>query len=266
MPKHTPAHPPYLTHESFRPPANHPHAIRYGFFTRKGGVSQGLYSSLNGGYGSDDDAESVRQNRQLAANALGFDSSQIAALHQIHSIKAHSITAPPNQPLEGDALATKTTGLALMVITADCAPIIFADSAAGVIGAAHAGWRGAVGGIIESTLDAMTQLGANPQNITAIIGPAIQQPSYQVGAELRSEALKADAGAETCFINDNNKKYLFDLPGYIARRLTQKGIKHFALPHDTYTDAENFFSHRRRTHKGEADSGRLMTLIGISES
>ena len=263
--------PPYLTHESFRPPANHPHAIRpqmirYGFFTRKGGVSQGLYSSLNGGYGSDDDAEAVRQNRQLAANALGFDSSQIAALHQIHSIKAHSITAPPNQPLEGDALTTKTTGLALMIITADCAPIIFADNEAGVIGAAHAGWRGAVGGIIESTLDAMLALGANPQNITAIIGPAIQQPSYQVGAELREEALKADAGAETCFINDSDQKYLFDLTGYIARRLTRKAIKHFALPHDTYTDGENFFSHRRRTHQGEADSGRLMTLIGISES
>ena len=260
-----PAHPPYLTHESFRPPANHPHAIRYGFFTRKGGVSQGLYSSLNGGYGSDDDTAAVRQNRQLAANALGFDSSQIAALHQIHSAKAHSITAPPNQTPKGDALATKTTGLALMIITADCAPIIFADSTAGVIGAAHAGWRGAVGGIIESTLDAMTQLGANPQNITAIIGPAIQQPSYQVGAELRSEALKADAGAEKCFINDSDQKYLFDLTGYIARRLTRKAIKHFALPHDTYTDAENFFSHRRRTHQGEADSGRLMTLIGIQK-
>ena len=252
--------PPYLTHKSFRPKA-----IRYGFFTRKGGVSQGLYSSLNGGYGSDDDAEAVRQNRQLAANALGFDSSQIAALHQIHSIKAHSITAPPRQPLEGDALATKTTGLALMIITADCAPIIFADSEAGVIAAAHAGWRGAVGGIIESTLDAMTQLGATPKNITAIIGPAIQQPSYQVGAELRTEALKADAGAEKCFINDSDQKYLFDLTGYIARRLIQRKIQYYALPHDTYTDGENFFSHRRRTHQGEADSGRLMTLIGIQK-
>lgn len=255
-----PEHPPYLTHESFRPKM-----IRYGFFTRKGGVSQGLYSSLNGGRGSADAAEAVRQNRQLASNALGFDSSQIAALHQIHSAKAHSITAPPSQPPEGDALATKTAGLALMIITADCAPVVFADSEAGVIGAAHAGWRGAVGGIIEATLDAMRALGATPQNTTAIIGPAIQQPSYQVGAELREEALKADAAAEQCFINDDNKKYLFDLTGYVARRLTQRGIQHFALPHDTYTDAENFFSHRRRTHQAEADSGRLMTLIGITK-
>ena len=256
-----PKHPPYLTHQSFRP-----HAIRYGFFTRKGGVSQGLYSSLNGGRGSDDDAEAVRQNRQLAANALGFEASQIAALHQIHSAKAHSITAPPRQPLEGDALITKTTELALMIVTADCAPIIFADSASGVIAAAHAGWRGAVGGIIEATLDAMRALGATPQNITAVIGPAIQQPSYQVGAELRAEALKADAGAKPCFIGDHHKKYLFDLTGYVARRLTRQGIQHCALPHDTYADAENFFSHRRRTHQGAADSGRLMTLIGISES
>ena len=192
-----PAHPPYLTHESFRP-----HAIRYGFFTRKGGVSQGLYNSLNGGCGSNDDADCVRQNRQLAANALGFDAKQIAALHQIHSAQAHSITAPPSQPLKGDALATKTTGLALMIVTADCAPVVFADSEARVIGAAHAGWRGAVGGIIEATLDAMLALGSNQQSITAITGPTIQQPSYQVGAELREAALKADAEAEQCFISD----------------------------------------------------------------
>ena len=269
-----PAHPPYLIHEDFRPPAHHPHAIRYGFFTRKGGVSQGLYSSLNGGYGSDDDAEAVRQNRQLAANALGFEAKQIAALHQIHSAKAHSITAPlnhspnhsPGQPLAGDALVTKTAGRALMIVTADCVPVVFADSEAGVIGAAHAGWRGAVSGIIEATLDAMLGLGAKPQNITAIIGPAIQQPSYQVGAELRAEALKADAGAAICFIRDNNQKYLFDLTGYVARRLQKRRTQHFALPHDTYADAENFFSHRRRIHQGEADSGRLMTLIGLYET
>ena len=250
----------YFTHDGF-----HPSGISYGFFSRKGGVSTGLYDSLNGGLGSDDDRALVQQNRHRAAKILGFDKDKICSLYQVHSSIAITVDAPLVPPIEADALITQTPGLALMILTADCVPVIFADPTTKTVAAAHAGWRGAVGGVLEATLDAMQTKGANPDHITAVIGPAIQQPSYQVGEDVRDAALSYDKHAAACFAPDQKQpgKFHFDLTGYVARRLDQAKITHMALARDTYAEPEYFFSHRRRTHQGEADAGRLMTIIGL---
>lgn len=255
--------PPYLIHDAFQP-----ERIRYGFFTRQGGVSQGLYDSLNGGFGSSDDNAKIAQNRGLAAAALGFTSDQICGLYQTHSARAHHVTKPDNKPdskpVEADALVTKTAGLALLILTADCVPVVFADERNGVIGAAHAGWRGATSGILAETVAAMRGLGAEREYITAIIGPAIQQQSYQVSADLRDAALAYDDEAAACFtIDDEPGKYRFDLTGFVGRSLAQEDIAYHAIQRDTYSEEDHFFSHRRATHKGEPDTGRLMTIIGI---
>jgi YfiH family protein len=250
----------YFTHDGF-----HPAGIRYGFFSRKGGVSQGLYDSLNGGLGSDDDRALVQQNRKLAAKSLGFDGENICSLYQVHSSIAITVDAPLTPSVEADALITQTPGLALMILTADCVPVIFADPTTKTVAAAHAGWRGAVGGVLEATLEAMLAKGADLHHITAVIGPAIQQPSYQVGDDVRNAALSYDSGAGACFTPDQRQsgKFYFDLTGYVGRRLDQAKITHLTLGRDTYAEPEYFFSHRRRTHQGEPDTGRLMTIIGL---
>ena len=253
----------YFTHDHF-----HPSGISYGFFSRKGGVSTGLYDSLNGGLGSDDDAALVKQNRHRAAVSLGFDADHICSLYQVHSSQAVAVDAPFDHPVEADALVTQTPGLAPLILTADCVPVIFADPTTNTIAAAHAGWRGAVGGVLEATLDQMQLKGANLDQITAVIGPAIQQSSYQVGEDVRNAALSSDDGAMACFAPDVDHpgKFTFDLTGYVARRLEQAKINHMTLARDTYAESEYFFSHRRRTHEGEADTGRLMTIIGLDKS
>lgn len=250
----------YFTHDGFRP-----NGISYGFFSRKGGVSTGLYDSLNGGFGSEDDHGLVQQNRNRAAQSLGFNKEKICSLYQVHSAIAITVDAPLTAPVEADALVTQTPGLGLMILTADCVPVIFADPKTKTVAAAHAGWRGAVGGVIEATLNAMQTIGANPDHITAVIGPAIQQLSYQVGEDVRDAALAFDKEAATCFAPDPHQpgKFHFDLTGYVALRLDQAQVKHLTLTRDTYAEAENFFSHRRRTHQGETDTGRLMTIIGL---
>lgn len=253
------SHPPYLTHEDFQPPH-----IRYGFFTRQGGVSKGYYDSLNGGFGSDDDNHLISQNRHMAAAALGFSADQICSLYQVHSARAITVTEPLSNPVEADALVTNTPGLGLLILTADCVPVIFADTTHGVIGAAHAGWRGAVTGILSATVNAMCDLGASRDHITAVIGPAIQQQSYQVGADLRDAALAYDAAAETCFAPDAaDHKYRFDLTGFAAHCLTSNHIRHLTINRDTYSEPDVFFSHRRATHQSAPDTGRLMTIIGL---
>ena len=253
--------PPYLIHDAFQP-----QHISYGFFTRQGGVSQGLYDSLNGGFGSSDDWAKIGQNRRLAASALGFAPDQICGLYQVHSARAHHVTRPDSTPVEADALVTKEAGLALLILTADCVPVVFADTRNGVIGAAHAGWRGATSGILAGTVAAMCSLGAERDQITAIIGPAIQQQSYQVSADLRDAALAYDDGAAACFSADDEPgKFRFDLTGFVGRSLAQEDIAYHTIQRDTYSEPDHFFSHRRATHKGEPDTGRLMTIIGINQ-
>lgn len=262
------ANPPYLTHSAFTP-----RHIAYGFFTRHGGVSQGGYASLNGGYGSGDTKAHIDTNRQRATTALRL--THLIGLRQIHSAEVHTITAhnlnhhPPHTPptLTGDGLVTNLADIGLVILTADCAPVLFADPTHNIIGAAHAGWRGAVAGVTDQTIHAMCALGATPATITAIIGPAIQRPSYQVGEDMRETALNKDPAAHPYFHRDNNNtqdKYQFDLPAYISHRLQVLGIAHHALPHDTKGDPQQFFSHRHSTLAGRPDeAGRLINIIAL---
>lgn len=251
--------PTYLVHEDFQPSD-----IQYGFFTRKGGVSDGLYDSLNGGFGSADDKALVKQNRKLAASALGFTEDQICYLNQVHSVRVCKVTEPLSTLEPADALVTRTKGVALLILTADCVPVIFADTLNGIIGAAHAGWRGAISGVLAETVEAMCNIGANRNHITAVIGPAIQQQSYQVGADLRENALSYDTEAEIYFSLDTDpNKYRFDLTGFVSLCLKKQEIRHHMIKRDTYSEETLFFSHRRATHKKEPDTGRLMTMIGM---
>ena len=252
--------PPYLTHPDFAP-----EGIAYGFFTRQGGVSKGFYATLNGGYGSADEHAAIAENRRLAVSALGFSPQNPCGLYQVHSSIAHWVSAPYIDSLEGDALATATPSLPLMILTADCVPVLFIDTESRIIAAAHAGWQGALGRIIETTVDLMVSRGASEENITALIGPAIQQQSYQVGDEMRLAAIAENPEAEKHFTADSEAgKYLFDLTGYVGWRLARCGVRHLSLPDDTYSDETHFFSHRRRTHRGEGDTGRLMSVIGLT--
>ena len=247
--------PPYLSHPLLQADGMH-----HGFFTRHGGVSSGIYDSLNGGPGSKDEAAKVSSNRQRAAAALGGDADAICGLYQIHSARVHA--AMPDQPRpEGDGLVADSAGLTLTILTADCAPILMLDRRRHLIGACHAGWRGAVQGIAEATIDHMVDRGAAINDLVAVIGPTIRQPSYQVGHDLRDAVLAASAWAVDCFSEDEEDgKFRFDLPGYIQSRLGQKGVESAALDVDTYVD-DRFFSHRRATHLGQTDSGRLISMI-----
>ena len=247
--------PPYLSH-----PLLQADGIHHGFFTRHGGASSGIYDSLNGGLGSKDDTRIVSKNRDRAAAALGGNGDEICGLFQIHSALVHE--ARPDHPRpEGDGLVADSPGLTLTILTADCAPILMLDRRRHLIGACHAGWRGAVQGIAEATIDQMVHQGAKINDLVAVIGPAIRQPSYQVGGDLRDAVLAASPWAGGCFKEDDEVgKFRFDLPGYILLRLGQKGVESAALDVDTYDD-DRFFSHRRATHLGQPDSGRLISMI-----
>ena len=247
--------PPYLSH-----PLLQADGIHHGFFTRHGGASSGIYDSLNGGLGSKDDTRIVSKNRDRAAAALGGNGDEICGLFQIHSALVHE--ARPDHPRpEGDGLVADSPGLTLTILTADCAPILMLDRRRHLIGACHAGWRGAVQGIAEATIDQMVHQGAKINDLVAVIGPAIRQPSYQVGGDLRDTVLAASPWAGGCFKEDDEVgKFRFDLPGYILLRLGQKGVESAALDVDTYDD-DRFFSHRRATHLGQPDSGRLISMI-----
>lgn len=237
---------------------------RHGFFTRKGGASSGIFSGLNCGTGSSDQTEIVAINRARVAEAMGVGAEALVTVHQVHSARALPVTGPLSIRPEADALVTATPGILLAVLTADCQPVLFADAKAGVIGAAHAGWRGAVDGVLEATLEAMEGLGADRTRITAVIGPTISQAAYEVGPEFLDRFRAEDEASTRFFANGTGDRLLFDLPGYGLHRLRQAGVGQAEWTgHCTYRDPERFYSFRRTTHAGEADYGRLIATIRL---
>ncbi|MDI6624554.1 MAG: peptidoglycan editing factor PgeF [Brevundimonas sp.] len=240
--------------------------LRHGFFTRQGGVSTGLYEGLNTGVGSSDDPVAVAENRRRVAEHLGGVPNDIAACYQIHSVVARVAEAGwKGQRPEGDAVVSAAPGVICAVLTADCAPVLLADPEAGVVGAAHAGWKGALGGVIHSTVAAMEALGARPGRIVAVVGPCISQDSYEVGADFQDRVEHHDAGAGRFFApGADASKRRFDLPGYVLWRLEQAGVGDAAWTgEDTRTDAARFYSNRRAYLNGEPDFGRLMSAISL---
>lgn len=238
--------------------------IQHGFFTRKGGASSGVFAGLNCGQGSSDQSEIVSINRARVADAMRVAPNHLVSVHQVHSADVRSVDAPLADKPRADAIVTATPGLVLTVLTADCQPVLFADAKAGVIGAAHAGWRGALDGVLESTLDAMEALGARRANISAVIGPSISQAAYEVGPEFIEQFSDEDPGNYRFFINGEGDRYLFDLPGFGLHRLREAGVGAAEWTrHCTYGDAARFYSYRRATHAGEADYGRLIAAIRL---
>jgi len=241
--------------------------IRHAFFTRAGGVSQGVYATLNGGIGSNDPPDKVAENRARMAKALGVAPDRLLTPYQIHSPDVVVADIPwtrDNRP-RADAIVTRTTSLAIGVSTADCGPLLFADDQARVIGAAHAGWRGAFNGVIEATVVAMEKLGAGRARIVAALGPTISQPNYEVGPEFVERFVGADAANARFFsAADHPGHAKFDLNGYIAARVERAGIVNFAdLGLCTYAEPERFFSYRRSTHRSEPDYGRHINAIAL---
>lgn len=239
-------------------------STRHGFFTRKGGASSGIFAGLNCGTGSSDQAEIVAINRARVAEAMGVTPTAMVTVHQVHSARAVAVDGPLTHRPEADALVTATPGVLIAVLTADCQPVLFHDPTAGVIGAAHAGWRGAVDGVLESTLDAMEALGARRRDIRAVIGPSISQPAYEVGPEFLDRFRDEDPESLRFFANGKGDRLLFDLPGYGLYRLRAAGVGHAEWTgHCTYRDAGRFYSFRRTTHAGEVDYGRLISTIRL---
>jgi YfiH family protein len=249
-------------------PALRSAGVAHGFFTRRGGVSSGVYDSLNGGAGSADAPEAIAENRARIALALGVAPARLAVPYQVHSPEAIALAEPwpPGARPRCDGIATATPGLALGVTGADCGMILFADAGAGVVGAAHAGWRGALNGVVEATVAAMERLGASRTRILAALGPCIALTSYEVGPEF--VAAFAGAGEDTRRFFAPSRmpgRSMFDLPGYIAERAARAGVAGFEdLRLDTYADEERFFSYRRTVHRNEADYGRLVSAIVLS--
>jgi YfiH family protein len=238
--------------------------IRHGFFTRKGGASSGVFEGLNCGTGSTDQSDMVRINRERTAEAMGVPPDRLVTLHQVHSAEAVALTGPPGAPIRADAMVTATPGLALAVLTADCQPVLFADAAAGVVGAAHAGWKGALDGVLEATLAAMEGLGAERGRTVAVIGPTISQAAYEVGPEFVERFLDADPENARFFGAGRGDRALFDLPAYGLHRLRSAGVgEALWTRHCTYADPGRFFSYRRSVHQREADYGRLISAIRV---
>ena len=243
--------------------------VRHAFFTREGGVSEGVYATLNGGLGSGDDRARVTENRRRMAAALGVAEDALATAFQVHSPDAVVATHPwtrEGRP-RADAVVTATPGLAVGITVADCAPILLAEEAAGVVGAVHAGWKGALEGIIESAVAAMEQLGAARPKIVAAIGPLIRQDSYEVGPEFVTRFRDADPGNHGYFSTAARPAYFqFDLPRYVMHRLLLARVGTIQdLGLDTYSDDARFFSYRRSVHRKEADYGRLVAAIALGD-
>jgi polyphenol oxidase len=242
-------------------------SIRHAFFTREGGISEGIYASLNGGIGSSDNPGKVRENRRRMAEALTVAPDALISVYQVHSPDAVIVDGPwtAERP-KADAMVTSVPGLALGITTADCGPVLFADAQARVIGAAHAGWRGAVTGVLESTIAAMEQLGARRENIVAVLGPTISQKAYEVGPDF-IERYTTEAPGHERFLKEAERPghAMFNLPGFIGARLEATGIGAFTdLGLCTYSDEERFFSYRRTTHRQEPDYGRLISAIALT--
>jgi YfiH family protein len=241
--------------------------IRHAFFTRRGGVSQGVYASLNLGPGSSDDAADVQENRRRAAGYFEVAPDRLLTGYQIHSANAMTVAGPwKDGPPQGDAVVTATPGLACGALAADCAPVLIADVEAGVVAAAHAGWKGALGGVVASAVAAMTALGARPERMVAAIGPCIGPASYEVGLDFLDRFTAGAAGAERFFRPGvTADKRMFDLPGFVLDRLGQAGVGASEwIGLDTYADADRFYSNRRALHLGEADYGRLLSAIMLA--
>ena len=239
--------------------------VPHGFLGRRGGVSTGELTGLNVGFGSSDDRDAIEENRRRAIEAVA-PGAALATVHQVHSAEAVYVAAPWPQAERphADAMVTDQPGILLGILTADCAPVLLADAEARVIGAAHAGWRGAIGGVTDATVAAMEKLAARRERIRAAVGPCIGQPSYEVDEGFRDRFLHADAANERFFMTGPEGKPHFDLPAYVADRLRSAGIAEVEVSGlDTYADPDRFYSFRRATHRGEADYGRQVSLIGL---
>jgi YfiH family protein len=239
--------------------------VKHGFFTRQGGVSTGLYASLNGGVGSKDDPQAVAENRRRMAHHLGVEPSHLLVPYQIHSADALRADAPFAERPRCDGLVTATRGLALGVTGADCGITLFVEPEAQVIGAAHSGWKGALTGILEATLVQMECLGAKREKVHAVLGPTIGPRSYEVGPEFVDRFLESSNAFRAFFTPSQNQGHsFFDLPGFIGHRLRSAGVASFTdLALDTYADETRFFSYRRTTHRREPDYGRQIAAIAL---
>ena len=241
--------------------------LPHGFFTRRGGVSKGPFASLNCSLSSQDDRNAVMQNRSRVADTFRLSQESLVGCTQVHGTSVIEVDVPwaPGAGPRADAMVTRRPSLALGIITADCAPVLFADAEAGVVGAAHAGWRGAVAGVIEATIDAMLRLGARTDRIVAAVGPCIGQSSYEVAADLRDAVLRR-APEDARFFADGTReaRWQFDLPGYCAARLVAAGVAEVAVTGiDTLAEEERFFSHRRRTLAGGGPIGHQISVIAV---
>ncbi len=242
--------------------------VRHGFLGRKGGVSSGLYRSLNCGLGSHDAPDAVRENRARAVSACGLAPEALCTVYQIHSARAVHVEGPwpSDAPPRADAMASATPGVVLGILTADCAPVLLADPEARVIGAVHAGWRGALDGVLEAGVEAMQRLGARSERIAAVVGPCIAQASYEVGPEFPEPFVARRAADDDLFIPARREgHHLFDLAGYVVRRLSGLGLDAVAATgHDTCGEVDRFFSYRRSCHQNEPDYGRNLSVIGLA--
>lgn len=241
----------------------------HGFFTRNGGVSQGVYASLNVAYGSKDHPEAVEENRTRIAHTLGASVDRLYTLSQIHSNKVVVISSADdsNHRAEADALVSNEKDVLLGILTADCVPVLFIDPTNHVIAAAHAGWKGAIGGIIENTIESMQSIGAETRQIRAVIGPSIHQNSYEVDQHYYQQFIEHASDYQQFFIpSPTADRYLFDLPRFVLHQLERAAIQHIGwVEQDTYSNETEFFSYRRTTHRQEADFGRQISVIGIKK-
>lgn len=241
--------------------------IKHAFFTRQGGVSKGIYESLNVGFGSQDDQECIKENRRRICEAIGINETQLITVHQIHSNKCVFVKENfQGEKPKCDAMVSNEKNLALGIITADCCPILLADPNAGIIAAAHAGWKGAMQNISEQTIKIMEKNGANRKNINALLGPTIQQENYEVSKEFFDQFINQNTENKQFFQNKENNKFQFNLPQYIAKNLEKSGVAEVSeIKKCTYPKKNNLFSNRRAYHKKQKDYGRQMALIIIKE-
>jgi YfiH family protein len=238
--------------------------VTHGFFGRKGGASSGVFAGLNCGYGSSDQHDVVGINRARVAGAMGLTPSQMVGVHQVHSVDVIVVDGPLTTQPKADAMVTATKGVALAILTADCQPVLFADPVAGVIGAAHAGWKGALNGVLENTVAQMLALGATAANITAVIGPCISQRAYEVGPDFKDQFTANDTKYDRFFVAGKGDRMQFDLPGFGLHKLHACGVNTARWTHHcTYADPQRFFSYRRSVHQKEADYGRLIATIRL---
>lgn len=255
------SNPPFLSHTLLDLPG-----IHHGFFGRQGGISTGTYDSLNAGRGSDDAPENVTENRARIAHAMGTVEPKLLSLYQYHSTDVVTVTEPFETSPKADGMVTRVPGLALSALAADCGPVLLVDPKARIIGACHAGWRGALAGITDQTITAMEELGAERENIRAVLGPCISQASYEVGPEFRDAFTEQNPAYTAHFIAGKDDRLQFDLKAFILARLKAAGLTHIAaLPDCTYAAPERYFSYRYNTHQGISDYGRNISTIILTE-